>query len=228
MSSVPAQGFNVAVAVPFQSVGISGNSSTIGNSEGLNMGVAVTVSSATGTLPTLNVILQTSQDNGATWTDIWHFEQMTAPGTSNMPFNKVAGLHRYVWNIGGTTPDFTFEITETASAQDAPLVRRFFDYTAGLLAGTVAADGATFDVTGCALISATVTLATAATPQSYYLDLSQDGINWLPSVGPVLGIANSTIALNEPAGTISRFARLRCASTSSPSQTGIVASIMAR
>lgn len=226
MSSVPAQGFNVAVPLPFQTVTIAGNSGSVGNNQGLSLGATLTVSAASGTLPVLNVALQTSQDNGATWTDLWHFEPLGAPGSAILPPLSVVGFHRYSWTLSGTLPSFTFEVTETGSGQDAPLVRRFFDYTAGLLAGTLNAASATFDVTGARAVTATLTIGTAVAAASYAIDFSADGANWFTPSTPVAAIANSTVQVTATAGVVARFARVRC-STGGTTQIGTVASLTA-
>jgi hypothetical protein len=225
MSSVPAQGFNVATPITPNTVIASGIGQTIANNQGLNLGAVVQVTNVLGTNPTLNVVLQTSQDGGATWQDVFHFEQLTADGSAVMPPNKIFGLHRYVWNVGGTLPSFTFSILETGCAQDVGLSRRIFDYTAALLAGTLNAVSAPLTVAGAHALAAFVTLAAGGTPGSYVLEVSPDGVNWVPVGGPTAAVAGATISLE---GTFvpAQYARVRC-SAAGTGQTGSVVALTA-
>lgn len=222
--TVPAQGFVTVLELPPQTVTAAGNSGALLVNEGLSFGSVLLVEQVSGTLPTLNVVLQVSLDGGLTWQDVWHFEQLTAPGSAIMPPLPVFGQHRFLWTVGGTTPSFTFQITSTASAQAAKSVRRFFDYTAALLAGTVG-PGATFDVTGAAVITGTLTLGATTTPGSYALQLSTDGVNWYQPGAAVAAVANGTIDFTV-SNVAARFVRLACTSAGT-TQVGVVGSITA-
>lgn len=224
MSSVPTQGFNVTVAVPFQTVNAAGNSGVIGNNEGLSISSVIDCTAITGTL---SVALQVSQDGGATWEDLWHFEPITSVASAIMPALPVFGTHRYSWTLsaGGSA---TFNVTETGSAQACALVRRFFDYTAALLAGTLNAASAVFDVAGASAVTATVTLgAVTTTAGTYVIDVSPDGVNWIIGASATLGVASSTVALSVAANLAFRFARVRC-SVAASGQTGVAVSLTAR
>lgn len=69
------------------------------------------VTAASGTSPTLDVIIQDSLDGGVTWNTVGTFTQATAATRQviniTTPF---APLLRVSWTIGGTTPSFTFAI----------------------------------------------------------------------------------------------------------------------
>jgi len=224
--TVPAQGF-LTLTPEFGPVTetATGNSGVLGVNEGLSFGSVLLVTQVTGTNPTLNLVLQVSLDNGATWEDLWHFEQLTAPGESIMPPLPVFGVHRLAWTLGGTNPAFTFQVSSTASAQAVPLVRRFFDYTPALLAGTLGG-GVAFDVAGAKVLTGTITLGATTTPGSYAIQLSADGTNWFTVGTPVAAVANSTVGFMAPAGFTAKFARLACTSAGT-SQTGTVASLTA-
>jgi len=227
MSTVPAQGFNVGPALQPSTVTASGNSGIIAGNQGLDFGAVLEVTQVFGTNPTFNLVLQESLDNGATWEDVWHFEQMTAAGSSFMPPLRVQALHRYLWTVAGTLPSFTFSVVETGSAQlGLAAVKRFFDYTPALLAGTINATSAAYRVDGATVVSATVTLAAGGTPGDYAIDLSPDGVNWYTP---------DTQAPAVPAGTVqltatqiaAAYARVRC-TVAATGQTGTVVSISAR
>lgn len=64
----------------------------------------LTVSAASGTDPTLDVILQTTADDTA-----GSFTQKTTTGAEAKVFTGLGSLSRWRWTIGGTdTPTFTF------------------------------------------------------------------------------------------------------------------------
>lgn len=91
---------------------VSGDSGALGG-----YGIASTlraqlnVSAASGTTPTLNVLIEDSVDGGVTWNTVGTFAQKTAAGREvinvTTPFTA---LLRVRWTIAGTTPSFTFAV----------------------------------------------------------------------------------------------------------------------
>ena len=89
----------------------TGTSVDLGTKTGLQLDLAV--SAASGTTPSLQVVLETSKDN-TTWRSLGVFPQATTAGPTSKVF---AGADRYlraVWTIGGTAPSFTFSVTGQA------------------------------------------------------------------------------------------------------------------
>lgn len=76
-------------------------------------GVAVLqVSAASGTLPTLDVKLQHS-DDGLVWVDLVTFTQQTAVNGEYVTVAAGTTVNRYLralWTVGGTTPSFNFNL----------------------------------------------------------------------------------------------------------------------
>lgn len=71
--------------------------------------LTLAVKAASGTLPTLDVALQTSPD-GTTWSTVASFTQAT--GVTSQ-YQVVGGIDRFVrahCTIGGTNPSFTFSL----------------------------------------------------------------------------------------------------------------------
>ncbi|RSN13745.1 hypothetical protein DMH25_08110 [Streptomyces sp. WAC 01325] len=68
------------------------------------------VTAASGTTPTLDVVIEDSFD-GAVWNQVAAFTQKTATGVQAL---DVTGMFtdrlRVRWTIGGTTPSFTFDV----------------------------------------------------------------------------------------------------------------------
>lgn len=97
---------------------------TTGNSGALTgYGAAATlraqlnVTAASGTTPTLDVLIEDSLDGGVTWNTVGTFAQKTAVAREvvniTVPF---ADTLRVRWTVAGTTPSFTFAVHWTAQA----------------------------------------------------------------------------------------------------------------
>lgn len=73
------------------------------------------VTAASGTTPTLDVVLEDTVDGGTTWNVIGTFIQKTAAGREVI---NITGLFtdsiRARWTVAGTTPSFTFTVNLTS------------------------------------------------------------------------------------------------------------------
>ena len=71
----------------------------------------LSVTAASGTSPTLNVVFEDTLDGGATWNTIGTFAQRVAAGREvinvTTPFTDRI---RARWTVAGTAPSFTFEV----------------------------------------------------------------------------------------------------------------------
>lgn len=69
------------------------------------------VTAASGTTPTLNVLIEDSLD-GTNWNTVGTFAQKTAVSREviNVTAPFVNNYLRASWTIGGTTPSFTFDV----------------------------------------------------------------------------------------------------------------------
>lgn len=86
--------------------------------------ILLDVDAASGTTPTLDVVVQDTVDDGENWATIGSaFTQKTAAGTQviNIVKSGSAGTPvmfsnkvRVSYTIGGTTPSFTFDVTAYA------------------------------------------------------------------------------------------------------------------
>lgn len=91
---------------------VSGNSGALtGYGSALTLRAQLNVTAASGTTPTLDVIIEDSLDGGVTWNTIGTFAQKTAVSRETInitiPFSP---LLRVSWVIAGTAPSFTFAI----------------------------------------------------------------------------------------------------------------------
>lgn len=88
-----------------------------GTSSGFNKGdlseglVLVEVTSASGTNPTLNIVVQTSPDNSA-WFDLpgGALSQITQAGNYAAKVENFGKYIRVSYTIGGTAPSFSFSV----------------------------------------------------------------------------------------------------------------------
>ena len=72
----------------------------------------VRVTNISGTTPTLDVIVESSQDD-SNYVEILRFDRVTELGSQ---WRHIQGFGRYVrvsWVLGGTSPNFTFEVKGT-------------------------------------------------------------------------------------------------------------------
>ncbi len=69
------------------------------------------VTAASGTTPTLNVIVETRTSAGTARTVGAAFTQATAVSSERKSFVGLGDEYRVRWTIAGTTPSFTFSVT---------------------------------------------------------------------------------------------------------------------
>ncbi len=89
----------------------NGNSGDLRASGGNSVRAQLNVTAATGTSPTLNVLIEDSVDGGINYNTIGTFAQKTAAGREvisiTTPFSETL---RVSWTIAGTNPSFTFSV----------------------------------------------------------------------------------------------------------------------
>lgn len=93
----------------------SGNSGAVGVFDpGSTVSLLVDVTAVSGTSPTLDLSVEWSHD-GTTWAageTADTFGQITAAKTTVKAFTAKGPKYRIVWTIGGTTPSFTFAVSQ--------------------------------------------------------------------------------------------------------------------
>ena len=89
----------------------TGNSATVGGfAAARNLIAQLNVTAASGTTPTLNVVIQDTVD-GTNWNTILTFTQAVAVGIQVARLSTAfTDQIRVLWTIGGTTPSFTFAV----------------------------------------------------------------------------------------------------------------------
>ncbi|MDQ3760981.1 MAG: hypothetical protein M3460_04580 [Actinomycetota bacterium] len=112
---MPAQGSTIGYAeetvVTSAARTATGNSGTLSGYGGANtLRAQLDVTAASGTSPTLDVVIQDTLD-GTNWNTVGTFAQKTATGREVINVTTAfADRLRVLYTIGGTTPSFTFSV----------------------------------------------------------------------------------------------------------------------
>lgn len=103
---------DVDTLVPSAARTASGNGPTSAGFAGsTHLRAQVNVSAASGTTPSLTVVIEDSIDGGVTWHSVMSVPALTAAGVQTARTDAVVGPDvRARWEITGTTPSFTFEV----------------------------------------------------------------------------------------------------------------------
>lgn len=106
----------MAYAAPAEAVAsaartASGVTAALAIDPGQNVHAVLNVTASAGTSPTLDVSLEWSLDEGATWvTASDAFAQVVATGVTHAVFTAKAPLTRVRWDITGVGASFTFDV----------------------------------------------------------------------------------------------------------------------
>lgn len=91
----------------------SGNGSSVELGDRGTLRLTLDVSAASGTLPSLQVDVQTSAD-GSTWRTIGGFTALATTGSQRASFPGCDRFVRAAYTLSGTTPSFTFSVSGEA------------------------------------------------------------------------------------------------------------------
>lgn len=110
---VPDNEASTAAAVASAARTTTGNGTAFDTAGIDSLNALLVISAASGTTPTLDLVLQTTAD-GTNYYTAGSFPQQT---TTQAGISRVIGdlgtLSRWAWTIAGTTPSFTFAVTAT-------------------------------------------------------------------------------------------------------------------
>lgn len=192
---------SAARTTTFTSGNINPQQGAMSESFGLN------VTAVSGTNPTMDCVINESNDTAANYQTVYAFQRITATGQYWTPMRRISGNRlQYVCTIAGTTPSFTFTLFRIDSQGSAPFLKRYFDRA--IVPNTGSSTTATYDVEGCDKVSYGVAMSTITTTAATYdIQLSQDGTvfdSQGSTITPAANSAKSIQALN----VVSKFARL--------------------
>lgn len=182
----------------------------------------VIVTAVSGTNPTLDVVVQESDDSGTNWYDTYHFPRITAIGQYRTPLIPLTGNRiRYVRTIGGTgTPTFNNSVNRNQSHTSNPVQRQFFDRT--VVPNTLNSTSAAFFTEGCVDLVVMVNMgAITTTAPVFALQVSVDNTNWV-QLGADITTAASTTSLLQASNAQARFSRLLVKTAGSGATLGYV------
>lgn len=191
-------------------------------SSALSQEFNVIVTAVSGTNPTLDVVVQESDDTATNYYDVYHFPRITATGQYRSPLIPLTGNRiRYVRTIGGTgTPSFTNSVNRIQSHTSNPIQRQFFDRT--VAPNTLNSTTPSFFTEGCADINVFVNMgAITTTAPTFALQVSADNTNWV-QVGADITTAASTTSVLQVSNILARFSRLLVKSAGSGATLGYV------
>lgn len=164
--------------------------------------VTVLVTAVSGTNPTMDVVVQESDDGGTSWFDVYHFPRVTANATLRSPLLPLKGNRvRYVQTIGGTTPSFTRTVNRVQYGTGPfKAFRVFFDRTTFASTQTAGTPNAPatpgWHIADCQNVQLVVSAGTITTtaPQ-FKLQGSDDNVNWFDLSTAVTAVASSTVQI---------------------------------
>jgi hypothetical protein len=163
---------------------------------GCSYEVNIPVTVVSGTAPTLDVVIQESDDSGTNWFDVYHFPRITAVGMYRSPKLPLIGSRvRYVQTVAGTTPSFTRAINRLQSSDRAMPYRRIIDRT---LASTQALNNITSTMTVLAAspnlqLTIATTLVTTTAPALQLQGSEDGGVTWYSLGSPLTAVTAATV-----------------------------------
>lgn len=175
-------------------------SSIITPSAGTECGFQMLITGVTGTNPTLDVVVQESDDYGTTWFDIYHFPRITATMAAPAHSPKIVlkgNRIRYVRTVGGTTPSFTCVINRIqGNSPTAVPQRRIFDRTM-TSTQTLAANTASVLTYECKNFQLTIYAGaiTTTAPAFKLVGSNDNGATWFDISTALTAVASSTVQL---------------------------------
>ena len=181
----------------------------------------VIVTAVSGTNPTLDVVVQESDDTGTNWYDTYHFPRITATGQYRSPLIPLTGnRYRYVRTVTGTSPSFTNAVNRQQSNSSNPIHRQFFDRT--LVVNTINSVTPSFFLEGCKDLNVVVSMgAVTTTAPVLVLEVSADNAVWVQVGADITTVAN-TANLLQVQDVLARFARIRVKTAGSGATLGYI------
>ena len=185
---------DVASAAITTSATVAAITPTFGTSYEVN----IPVTAIAGTLPTLDVSIEESDDSGTNWFKVYDFPRITATGIYRSPLLPLIGNRvRYVQTVGGSAgQSFTRAINRLQSSHPAVPVRQLIDraLTINTLNSTTASL-VTADCGNRLQLVVSMGAITTTAPQFQLQGSDDGGLGWYNIGSPLTGVASSTVQL---------------------------------
>ena len=159
--------------------------------------VNIPVTVVTGTTPTLDVVIEESDDSAvANWFPVYSFPRITAVGAYRSPVLRMRGNRvRYVQTVTGTTPSFTRAVNRLQASHAATQIVQLIDRT--IVPNTLNSATPAFLVEGCQDFNFLVRCTAQTTAATLTLQFSHDGTNWHTTgntLATIVGFAHGKVA----------------------------------
>ncbi|HEY9659866.1 MAG TPA: hypothetical protein V6C65_15525 [Allocoleopsis sp.] len=208
-----AMNLNGMAVIDSSATDVSGTFTTTGNTSAIDasgygsIGFTLNVSAASGTTPTLDLDLQTSNDGVNDWTTQYEVERFTTTGSYVAARHSLqARYYRYLYTISGTSPSFTFTIRTDLKASSAPIIRNFKKYN-DLNMNSSNNFSSTVSLEGCSWSTVTLTRGAGGAGVSIVAQYSNDGSNWVNSSSNTNTSQNSTYLISTSTGSQTKYMR---------------------
>ena len=200
---------NAAISSNTTTSSITANAGAISNVYNI-----VVPNTPTGTNPTLDIVVQESDDSGTNWFDTYHFPRITSSGQYRSPIIPMVGNRvRYVQTLTGTSPSFARSVNRLQSHSTGPIHRQFFDRT--INSNTLNSTTPSWFTEGTVDFNVVVSMgAITTTAPIYAVEISPDNSNWFQIGANVNISANSNVMVSSTT-TLGRFTRVRVVSAGS-------------
>lgn len=179
----------------------------------------VVVTAVSGTLPTLDIAIQESVDEGTNWRTVHNFERIIANGSYTTPVMRASygTAYRYIETVGGTGVSFTRSISRIAMSGNTAVHRQFIDRTINptLVGSTTPVTGIYqngYDIDGCLNHQVIVSRLAGGANIGIAMDGSLNGQDWYAMSGTLTVGASTTGTL--AVTWLAKFARLRVVNSS--------------
>lgn len=189
---------------------------------GVSYEINIPVTAVSGTTPTLDIVVQESDDSGTNWFDVYHFPRITATGIYRSPKMALTGNRvRYVQTVGGTTPSFTRSINRLQCSDVAATVRRTFDrsfnstQTLGQISAVTLQGPVGGAVRPVAIISVSAGAITTTAPAFQMQGSDDGGVSWFNIGTPLTAVASSTVQGQTQVVNLSDALRAICSTAGS-------------
>ena len=151
------------------------------------------VTAATGTLPTMDINIEESDDGGTNWFVVYSFPRITTTGAYRSPKLPQRGNRvRYVQTIGGTTPSFTRTLirhvsNDAVNSSISQLIDRSIVLT------TLNSVTPSLNIQNATNVSLTVNVGaiTTTAPQLQLEGSEDNGVTWYAIGTPLIAVARS-------------------------------------
>lgn len=156
--------------------------------------INIPVTAVSGTTPTMDVVVQESDDGGTNWFDVYAFPRITATGMYRSPKLLLTGNRvRYVQTVAGTTPSFTRSVNRVQASDSVSVLRQIYDRA--VVNGTLNAATASLVAQGARAVQLVLNMgAITTTAPQFQLEGSDDnGTTWYALGAPLVGAASSTV-----------------------------------